>query len=234
MEKLKLMHVVCNRNKIDKVIKILKNNQSNFQYIMYGKGGASEEICSRIGGMCGNDKSIVVGVIQEDVVNKVFESLIKKLKIGVAGSGVLFTTSINDLIGTYTYRFLANDLGVAKMEEENKSKSNIKLEKGYDLIYVIVNADYSELAIETSREAGAKGATIINAKGSGSPEANLLLGISIKPEKEVVMILVENEIKEEVMKKIAEKVGLSSEGQGIIFSQKVDYAYGLVKTKDGI
>lgn len=120
------------------------------------------------------------------------------------------------------------------MEEENKSKSNIKLERGYDLIYVIVNADYSELAIETSREAGAKGATIINAKGSGSPEANLLLGISIKPEKEVVMILVENEIKEEVMKKIAEKVGLSSEGQGIIFSQKVDYAYGLVKTKDGI
>ncbi|SRR5574344_15224 len=99
--------------------------------------------------------------------------------------------------------------------------------KEYELITVIVNVDFAEIAIEASQQAGARGATIINAHGSGSKEAGLLMGLKVTPEKDVVLIVVESSMRDAVMTAIGEKVGLSMPGQGIIFSQKIDSAIGL-------
>lgn len=103
------------------------------------------------------------------------------------------------------------------------------MSKSYEMVFAIVNTGYSEEVMEAVKACGATGGTVINARGTANLEAEKFFGLSISSEKEIVMIIVDKKIKEDVLKAIYEKVGLSSPGQGIAFSLPVDEAVGLGK-----
>jgi len=92
----------------------------------------------------------------------------------------------------------------------------------FELIVCIVNAGYSQNVMEAAREAGAKGGTIIRGRGSANPESEEFFGLSIQPDKEMVLILVSSAIKEAVLKAVYSKCGLPTEGQGIAFTLPVE------------
>ena len=100
-------------------------------------------------------------------------------------------------------------------------------ENGFELVLCIVNAGFSQNVMEAARSAGAKGGTILRARGSANPEAEEFFNINIQPDKEMVMILVPREIKDAVLKGIYKAAGLSTAGQGIAFSVAVDKTVGL-------
>lgn len=91
----------------------------------------------------------------------------------------------------------------------------------YELVVCIINAGYSETVMAAARAAGARGGTIVRARGSANPEAEEFFNISIQPDKEVVLILVKSDIKDEVLKSVYKNCGLSTEGLGIVFSLSV-------------
>ena len=97
----------------------------------------------------------------------------------------------------------------------------------YEMILCIVNAGYSENVMNAAKAAGASGGTVIHARGTADKEAEAFFHISIHPEKDVVMLIVPAEIKDDVLKAVYEKAGLESEGQGIAFSVPVSRAVGL-------
>lgn len=99
----------------------------------------------------------------------------------------------------------------------------------YSLICTIVNRGYSDDVMDAARDAGAKGGTIMYAHGAGMHEENTFFGISIHPEKEMVLILSENEKKNEIMQAIVKKVGLFSEGAGITFTLPVNEIGGIAR-----
>lgn len=90
------------------------------------------------------------------------------------------------------------------------------------LIVCIVNAGYSQNVMEAARAAGARGGSIIRGRGSANPEAEEFFNITIQPDKEVVLILVPDEIKDAVMTAVFKNSGLSTDGQGIAFSLPVE------------
>lgn len=92
----------------------------------------------------------------------------------------------------------------------------------YQLLVCIVNAGFSQNVMEAARAAGARGGTIIRGRGSANPEAEEFFNISIQPDKEVVLILVTNEMKDTVMTAVFKNSGLSTDGQGIAFSLPVE------------
>jgi len=94
-------------------------------------------------------------------------------------------------------------------------------ENKYELVMCIVNAGYSTNVMEAARSAGAKGGTIIRARGSANPQAEEFFNITIQPDKEIVMILVPKEIKDDVLKAVYNENGLAKEAQGIAFSLPV-------------
>lgn len=97
----------------------------------------------------------------------------------------------------------------------------------YEVVICIVNAGYSELVMDAAKEAGARGGTVIHAKGTANKEAEQFFKITIQPDKEMVLILVPEEIKDNVLHAIYRNAGLKSEGQGIAFSMAVDRVVGL-------
>lgn len=97
----------------------------------------------------------------------------------------------------------------------------------YELIMCIVNQGFSEEVMSAARECGARGGTVLNARGTAKEEAEKLFNITITPEKEIVMIIVKKEIKEEILHAIYTKCGLKTPGQGIAFSMPVADVVGL-------
>ena len=100
------------------------------------------------------------------------------------------------------------------------------MKKQYELIITIVNKDYSSNLMEAAREVGAKGGTILSARGAGGHEVEKLFGLTIQQEKEVVLILTESKDKVEIMKSIINAPGLNTQGRGICFSIPVEDVIG--------
>lgn len=103
------------------------------------------------------------------------------------------------------------------MNQENK----------YEVIFCIVNHGFTDIVMEAAKKNGARGGTIINARGTANEETEKFYGIAITPEKEIVMIIVEFEKKDNIMKAIYEEAGLSSLGQGIVFSLPISHVAGI-------
>lgn len=97
----------------------------------------------------------------------------------------------------------------------------------FELIVCIVNSGFSDSVMDAAREEGARGGTKINARGTARQEAEAAFGISIHPEKEIVLILVSEDIRDGILHAIYKKAGLNSPAQAIAFSLPVDETVGL-------
>ena len=102
----------------------------------------------------------------------------------------------------------------------------------HEVIFCIVNAGFSDAVMDAAKEFGARGGTVIHARGTANSEAEKLFQITVQPEKEIVMILVSSEIKNDILHALYRAVGLKTPGQGIAFSMPVDAAVGLFEQKE--
>ncbi len=99
----------------------------------------------------------------------------------------------------------------------------------HEVIFCIVNAGFSEAVMDAAREVGARGGTVLHASGTANTEAEKLFGITIQPEKDVVMILVNSDIRDAVLHALYNSVGLKTAGQGIAFALPVQDVVGLTQ-----
>ena len=95
-------------------------------------------------------------------------------------------------------------------------------EKKYELVVCIVNAGFSEIVMTAARSAGAQGGSVIRGRGTANPESEEFFNITVQPDKEVMIILVPADIKDDVMKAIYKNAGLATDGAGIVFSLPVN------------
>ncbi len=97
----------------------------------------------------------------------------------------------------------------------------------FELIVCIINAGHSQDVMDAAKKAGARGGTILRARGTANAQLEKQLGIAIQPEKELALIIVKKEIKDSVLRAVYTDCGLESSGQGIAFSLPVDGVAGL-------
>ena len=105
------------------------------------------------------------------------------------------------------------------------------MDEKFELIMCIINAGFSDAVMDAARSCGARGGTVIHARGTARQEVETRFNISIHPEKEVVLILASNKIKDDILHAIYQEVGLNSPGQGIAFSMTVDEVVGINNKK---
>jgi hypothetical protein len=92
-------------------------------------------------------------------------------------------------------------------------------------IVAIVNEGNSDRVMEIAKDCGARGGTIISANGSvTSDAAQQLYGLGIHPEKEIVLILVNESLVTKILENLYDKLGRSTEAMGIFFSLPVSHA----------
>ena len=100
----------------------------------------------------------------------------------------------------------------------------------HEVIFVIVNAGFAEEAMDVARAEGVRGGTILNARGVAREQEASFFGITIQPEKEILMMVVEKDIKDKVLNALYSQMGMAKQAKGIAFSLPVSDVAGLVQT----
>lgn len=198
------------------------------RFLTHAYGSADSAMLDYLG-LGENKKVTAFSFVPEDKVMHLYEVFNNKLSLTEAGKGIAFTVPISAASGT------AFSLGGTTPEKEGLIEMS---DAKYELIVTIVNRGGFEAVKEAAKSAGARGGTLLHGLGLGGEEAAKFLGISIQPEKDVVLIVVAKEDREQIMKKIMEEAGILTENRGICFSLPVDSALGLAgktgKIKDMI
>lgn len=98
----------------------------------------------------------------------------------------------------------------------------------YQLIVTIVERGQRERCVQSARNAGAKGGTVISGRGAGIP-AHYYVDLEIEPQKDIVLVLAPTARCEAIKQHIIADLGLQSPGTGMIFSLGVQQTTGLVE-----
>lgn len=99
--------------------------------------------------------------------------------------------------------------------------------ENHEVIFAIVNEGYAEEVMDIAREQGVRGGTILNARGVAKEDAATFFGITLHSEKEILMMVVDKEIRDAVLNAIYKQMGMAKAAQGIAFSLPVTDVAGL-------
>ena len=102
----------------------------------------------------------------------------------------------------------------------------------HEVVFAIVNAGFAEEVMDVAKEHGARGGTIINARGVAREEAAAFFGITLHAEKEILMMVVEKKIRDAVLNAIYKEMGMAKKAKGIVFSLPVSDVAGLAMSID--
>lgn len=99
----------------------------------------------------------------------------------------------------------------------------------FECIVTIVDGGYSETVVNAAKSAGAKGATIINARGSTSKEPNKFFKLNIQPDKQIVLILSNNSQTKDIVEAISKEAGMNTRSHALSFVLPVEEAIGVAE-----
>lgn len=95
------------------------------------------------------------------------------------------------------------------------------------LIVSIVRKGWGSTVLEASVKAGAQGGTVLFGRGAGINEQEKIFGMSIEPEKEIVLTLVRAERADAILDEIVRAAQLNDTGRGIAFVIPVEKVAGV-------
>ena len=226
---LNLLLTIVDRGKGDAVSQLLLREGVMIQFIALGTGTANKGLLALLG-LKDTAKDVVFSFMRAGVASQAMRRLRYALEIDLPGKGVAFTVPIGSVGGSQTVRYLSGaDAPETKQEENAAMQYAYEPQPGHDLIVAIVNRGFTDLVMDAALPAGARGGTVVHARGAGAQEASQFSGITIAPEKEMVLILVPHDRKVPVMQAITRGAGLTSEGQGLVFSLPVTDVMGVAR-----
>ena len=174
--------------------------------IAMGRGTASNGVLQLLG-LGDTSKDIVYIVLEEEKIEAVRSAIISAAE-SKKHFGVLFALEVGS--------FAKAGKGSSIEKSESKGGKTMATTT-YQMINVIVNKGYAEDAMAAARKAGAGGGTIIGARGTAKEGDAAFFGMKIVPEKEMLMILVPSEKKDDILAAITALPCFAEAGSGIVF-----------------
>ena len=215
-EPMSVIFTIVERGKGAATAKLFTRNQIYLHTQFPGKGTATSEIMDILG-LGSTEKDIIISYATSAAASLLLNKLDNDLRGTVTSGGIAFSVPLTGLsnlvLATITYK---TDLkkGDTKMNSEHRDKNS--------LILITCNQGSSDMVMETAKKAGARGGTVFRARLSGVEELEGSYGLNLTHEKEILMIIVPNGIRNAVMESINQAHGLRSEAEAVICSLNVD------------
>lgn len=184
------------------------------------RGTARTEMLDLLG-LGETSKAIVMCLAGHQLAQHLLERLGYELKMRYPGRGIAFSVPVTG-IGVRWHKLLTQAEQTEVLDMDRAEKKD-----GFDVVAVVMEQGYTNLVMDVARKAGARGGTVISARGIAEDEVKQFFGIEIQAEKEIVFLVVKGEEKQEIMTAIMKAVGMKTKSHGIVLSLPVSNAIGL-------
>ena len=219
VEAMRLVVAIVNRGKGEEIAEYDREDNIDYSFLAYGRGTVRGEMLNMLG-LGTVDKDVVATLLPQHAVKTHLAGLAGLLKLKRPGQGIAFSiplTALNALV--------ARDIQAAYPNEEEKEVKPLSAKFG--LILIVVEAGFVDQVMETAKEAGATGGTLLHARGIGREEGENFLGAALQAEKEVISILAERHTHKQIMEAVNKTCGVTSPAKGVVFSLPVDEIVGI-------
>jgi len=223
-----LFVTIVNDGQASAMVRIARDAGASSSFICHGRGTASNDFYE-VFAFTHSDKQIVLTPIRCDMYASIRKETEERFAMSDSSKGVAILLPISSVIGKNAYRLLSDERVSLDAKGAKELMDKIPTKNDFELIIAIVNDSYTDLVMDAAKSAGARGGTILNAKGTGNKDIENYFGVVITPEKQIVLIIVPKNIKDAVLSAIYKNVGLNTKGQGIVFSLPASDVLGVAE-----
>ncbi|MDR2784170.1 MAG: hypothetical protein LBB48_10105 [Treponema sp.] len=237
----KFLFLIIDWDKIRVISEVFEKDYSNFVFMSKAMGTATSEILDILG-VGSTDKALILCLVEGASTPVIIRAVRRKMGVRSTGAGIAFTVPLSGINAPIMELFLKTrvvasvETGKKDEKQEDKSmettdereKMEAKtVEIKNNVIISILNNGYSDEFMKTARDAGARGGTVISARGLSSQKTKKFFGISIQDEKEIIIMLTDREKSLGIMQAVSAAYGASSKAEGIVFSLPADQVMSL-------
>ncbi len=223
MKNLRFLVTITKRGLGEEFIELYNEHGLPIVLNCMGNGTASSDVLDCLG-IEKTEKDVIFTITNIETAKAVMHDLTYKKGIDLPGMGIAFTIPLSSIAGKDLFKYLS---GEDIPEQTKGDEKEMSQEINHELIIAISERGYTDDIMEAARSVGARGGTVIHAKGTGSEHARKFLGISIAEEKEMTLIVAAAEEKSKIMKAILAGAGPATDAKAILFSLPVTGIAGL-------
>ena len=224
MKDYRLLLCIVKRDQYESYLNMLKSIGIEAQFSSLCHGTASKSVLDYLG-IEKTEKVLLQAFVPSSYIKKILRRLVDVMGIEVPGNGIAMSIPVGSVGGQSSFNYLT------KGQQEPNETTSDEVKKMNDIMYSLIVAitakGNTDTVMDAARSAGARGGTVINARGTAPGAKAKFFGLSISNEKEIVYILTLKSDKDKIMHAIMEKAGMHTDAQTVLFSLPVDSMVGL-------
>lgn len=211
-----IIALILSEHQCHKFERIAKEKDIRGGAVVLGKGTVNSATLNLLG-IKSQKKEIVNILVEKEKAKELLDYFTKELQLNEPGHGIAYATP-----AITADQIINSKQGTCNTVQNMEGKENM-----FKKLTVIVNRGMADNVMDIARKSGVKGGTIIHGRGTGSEFTEKLFGMEIVPEKELVIILMPDELVDKVVNDLYQELQLDIPGNGILFVQPVVEVRGL-------
>jgi nitrogen regulatory protein PII len=233
--RLKALFLIVDWDRLNVITEVLARESCLLSFVCNGSGTASSEIIDLLG-IGATVKAVFFCLAQSADTPHIIREVRRALGARSAGAGIAFSVPLGGVSARIFAMFEESALeAAAEKQDDREAKGSATqedrgvkaIEINNGMIISILNRGNSDAFMTQARKAGARGGTVISARGISQEVMKKFFGISVQDEKEIIIILADKDTVVPIMDAVKSDFGPSSRAAGVIFSLPVDRVMSL-------
>jgi len=211
--------LILSENQSHKCARLIKEKGIRDGMLIIGRGTVSSAVLNLLG-IRNQRRDIISILLYNEKAEEIIDYFDEALQLSKPGHGIAYTTQVISVVG------------LPMQETDNKqivtnTAQGLEGKSMFKKLTVIVDRGMSSDVMDIALKAGVRGGTILHGRGTGAEKATNLFGVEIEPEKELVIILLPNDLVDKVVQALSQELHLDEPGKGILFVEPVLETRGL-------
>lgn len=215
MEHMKVILSIVERGQGASMLKLYRKRYVPIHLQCAGKGTATSEIMDILG-LGSSEKDVLISFAAASAAKQLLHDLDNELRGHTGGAGIVVSIPVSGLNSLVANLAAYHAETLKEKEGENMERTE------NSLILVVCARGCTDDVMSTAKAHGARGGTVIKGRLSGLEELEQTYEVDLKPEREIVAIVVPTKLRASIMEAVNTAHGLRSEAQAVLCSLPIE------------
>ncbi|HCA33806.1 MAG TPA: hypothetical protein DEP00_01540 [Lachnospiraceae bacterium] len=223
---LRLMMLVAMPDMDPSIRGLFQQEGISVYYRFNAEGTASSRILKTLG-LDSSDRILYCSYLTGRKAHVLMRKIRLRLHMGKGANGIACTVPLDAASQSMlkiARQMDPTSLNNIQVHSSQKEKESMNAE--HSLIVSITNRGYIQDVVQTARQAGAHGGTVLHSFRVSDQSMTAIFGLDPEEEKEVLMMIVAADRKNDILLAISSAFGMSTPAKGLVFSMPVDETSG--------